>query len=302
MITISNMSVLENSIAFAGQHTAFSMQCVNRSAACGLLFCARKDGRYAGYLCAAAESGCIRILYAYTIPALRKQGVFTELMRFVAENSRVPVRVNITESHEFHDVVRAVCLKFGYEQSESVRIFTCHKDMYPVWERFMSEKGDRLAAYLGRRGYQVMSFAEEPEDIIDQLRNSPRSEYKNMLDPAVFLDIPANCLSWDMSYAAVKDGRLAGYVLVTQNSPTKAVFEHISESNAEQGTGLILLPYAAAMKKAFELSGIETISYAMYESNARANAFREETLNMLKPSVTVSENYYLKKQSFDPVC
>ena len=158
----------------------------------------------------------------------------------------------------------------------------------------MSEKGDRLAAYLGRRGYQVVSFAEAPQEIIDQLRNSPRSEYKNMLDPAVFLDIPANCLSWDMSYAAVKDGRLAGYVLVTQNSPTKAVFEHISESSAEQGTGLILLPYAAAMEKAFAHSGIETISYAMYESNARANAFREETLSMLKPSVTVSENYYLK--------
>ena len=294
MITISNMSVLENSIAFAGHHTAFSLQCVNRSAACGMLFSARIDGKYAGYLCVAAESGSIRVLYAYTLPELRKQGVFTELMRFVAEKSNVPVRVNITENQEFHDVVRDVCLKLGYEQTESVRIFTCHKDMYPVWERFMKEKGDRLAAYLGRRGYEVVSFAEAPADIIDQLRNSPVSEYKNMLNPAVFLDIPENCLSWEMSYAAVKDGRLAGYVLVTQNSPTKAVFEHISESSAEQGTGLILLPYAAAMEKAFAHSGIETISYAMYESNARANAFREETLSMLKPSVTVSENYYLK--------
>jgi hypothetical protein len=51
------MSVLENSIAFAGHHTAFSLQCVNRSAACGMLFSARIDGKYAGYLCVAAESG-----------------------------------------------------------------------------------------------------------------------------------------------------------------------------------------------------------------------------------------------------
>ena len=170
MITISNMSVLENSIAFAGHHTAFSLQCVNRSAACGMLFSARIDGKYAGYLCVAAESGSIRVLYAYTLPELRKQGVFTELMRFVAEKSNVPVRVNITENQEFHDVVRDVCLKLGYEQTESVRIFTCHKDMYPVWERFMKEKGDRLAAYLGRRGYEAVSFAEAPADIIDQLR------------------------------------------------------------------------------------------------------------------------------------
>lgn len=289
------MSVLENSIAFAGYHTAFSMQCVKRSGACGMLLSAKQEDRYAGYLCAVAESGIIRIIYAYTIPEFRKQGVFTSLMKFAADNANTAIRVNITENQKYHDVVRDVCLKLGYEQTESVHIFTCHKEMYPVWERFMHEKGERLTAYLERRGYSVVSFADAPEDIIEQLRNSPWSEYRNMLNPAVFLDIPSNCLSWDMSFAAVKDGRLAGYVLVTHNSPTKAVFEHISESSAEQGTGLILLPFAAAMEKAFAFSGIETISYAMYESNARANAFREETLSMLAPSVTISENYYLSK-------
>ena len=98
-----------------------------------------------------------------------------------------------------------------------------------------------------------------------------------------------------MSFAAMRDGRLAGYVLVTQNSPTKAVFEHISESSLEQGSGLILMPFAAAMEKVFTGSEVQTISYAMYESNARANAFREETLNMLAPTVTISENYFLNK-------
>ena len=168
--------------------------------------------------------------------------------------------------------------------------------MYPVWETFMNEKGSRLSAYLKRRGYQVSSFAEAPESIISQLHNSPYTEYRNMLDPSVFLDFPENRLSWEMSCVAMRDDRLAGYVLVTQNSPTKAVFEHISESKAEQGTGLILLPFAEAMKKVFTDSGIRTISYAMYESNAHANGFREETLNMLKPSVTVSENYFLEKR------
>lgn len=290
---ISAMSALENSILFAGYQTAFSMQCVKRSAACGMLFGAKKDDKYAGYLCAVAEAGIIRIIYAYTIPDYRKQGVFTALMQFVADNAKTTVRVNIMENHEYHDIVASVCLKLGYQQAESAHIYTCHKDMYPVWENFMKEKGARLSAYLQRRGYSVTSFAAAPEGIIDQLRKSPHTEYKNMLDPAVFLDIPENRLSWEMSFVAVKDDRLAAYVLVTQNSPTKAVFEHISESDAEQGTGLILLPFAAAMEKVFTGSGVETISYAMYESNAHANAFREETLNMLDPSVAVSENYFL---------
>lgn len=294
-VTISNMSVLENSIAFAGYQTAFSMQCVKRSAACRMLLGARQNGKYAGYLCAVAESGIIRIIYAFTIPEFRKQGVFTELMRFVAENANTAIRVNITKHHEYHDAVADVCLKLGFRQTESVCIYTCHRDMYPVWKSFMDEKGSRLTAYLERRGYLAVSFAEASDDIIDQLRDSPRSEYRNMLDPAVFLDIPENRLSWEMSFAAVKEGRLAGYVLVTQNSQTKVVFEHISESSAEQGTGLILLPFAAAMKAAFADGGMQTVSFAMYESNARANAFREETLEMLAPTVSVSENYFYQK-------
>lgn len=294
-MTIYQMTALENKLLYAGYHTAFSMQCAERSAACGVILGAKQDGRNAGYLCAAAESGIIRVIYAYTLPEYRRQGVFTELMRFIADNSPATVRVNIPENMENKDVVSGVCLKLGFRKTDNLNIFTCHRDKYPVWEQFMAEKGLRLISYLERRRYHTVSFAEASADIIEQLRMSPRTEYRNALDPALFIDIPENRLSREMSFAAVKDGRLAGYVLVTQNSPTKAVFEHISESDKETGTGLILMPFAAAMNQVFVENGIQTISYAMYEGNARANGFRNETLNMLEPEVTVSENYYLVK-------
>ena len=285
------MSLLENVIAFAGYQTAFSAQCVKRSAACGLLLGAREGGKYAGYLSAVRESGMIRILYAYTVPSYRGRGVFTALMRFVLRNTETAVRVSIPQNHPFHDPVVKVCLAEGMKKAESARVFTCHKEMYPVWARFMKEKGDRLCDYLKRRGYRSAYFAELGEEAVGQLRESGTSDYRNALDPSVFLDVPENRLSWEMSCAALKEGRLAGYVLVTLNSPTKAVFEHISESAGQQGTGLILLPFAAAMKKVFTESEVQTVSFAMYGSNARANAFREEALNMLNPSVTISENY-----------
>ena len=291
-ITVSAMSALECFIAFAGQQTAFSAQCVKRSAACGLLLGAKLDGKYAGYLCAAAESGIIRILYGYTIPDFRKRGIFDALMRFAAKDSEKAVRVSIPENHEYRVPVVKTCLKQGFQKAESVHVFTCHKDMYPAWDDFMTIKGARLCSYLERRGYRAVSLAQAGEDIIRQLRESPCSEYKNVLNPGMFLDIPENYLSREMSYAAVKEGRLAGYVLVTHNSPEKAVFEHISESAREQGTGLILLPFAAAMKTVFTGSTVRTISYAMYESNVRANTFRESVLSRLNPSVAVSENYY----------
>ena len=94
-------------------------------------------------------------------------------MRFAADKAKATIRVNIVRHHEYHDVVAGVCRKLGFRQAESVNIYTCHKDMYPVWETFMNEKGSRLSAYLKRRGYQVSSFAEAPESIISQLHNSP---------------------------------------------------------------------------------------------------------------------------------
>ena len=95
----------------------------------------------------------------------------------------------------------------------------------------------------------IGSLTELPEDftydypLFDQFDGRPHLSLSslNALELVVLI-----YETWGMSFAAMRDDRLAGYVLVTQNSPTK-------------------------------------------------NAFREETLNMLAPTVTVSENYFLKK-------
>lgn len=290
-IDIFPMSVLEYIVAFAPYNTPFSTQCVNQSAGSGLLFQAKKEKRSIGYLCAVREPGLVRITYAFTVPEYRNTGVFTALADHLTETSESPVRISVLQDQDYSLPIAKACQKLQFLKGERVHIFTCRRENYPLWEQFMNEKGNRLCSFLERKGYRAVSFADADEDLLFQLRNSRRSDYGNAFDPSMYLDIPENRLSWDMSHAVKKEGRLASYTLVTQNSPTKVVFEQISESAAEQGTGVVLLSFAAAMK-AFGESECQTVSYAMYESNTRANAFRESILMILSPTVSVSENYF----------
>ena len=285
------MTILEYMLAFIGQRSALADQYARESDRYSLLFSAKADEKYAGFFCLIPDSGVLRIAYVYTLPEFRMQGVCTAMMRSVIENTRIPVRTNIVSDHAFHGAVKAVCEKLGFKPKESLQVFTCQRENYPAWVDFMERRGNRLCAYLEHKGCEAVSFKDMDEDLRRQLMESAHSDYKNTMDPSPFLMLEEKNLSWDMSFAAVRDKKLAAYTLVTQMSETKVIFEQISDSAAERGTGCILLPFARAME-AFGNSSCETVSYAMYGSNYHANAFRNKLLNVLNTASVASENYY----------
>lgn len=292
-IEITPMTMLEYMLCFAGERSALSDQYVVESEKYNLLFSARADGAYAGYLCLIPDADTLRIAYVFTAEPYRRQGVCTAMIRFVIDRVRIPVRISIVTSFACRDAIAAVSKKLGFEQIESVEVFTCKRENYPAWLQFMEQKGNRLCAFLEHRGYEAVRFADADEDLLRQIKESTRSEYANTLDPAPFLEIPEKKMSWTMSWAARKDGQLAAYTLVTQISPAKVIFEHISDSKKERGTGCILLPFARAMET-FGTSSNEMVSYAMYGSNDHANAFRKKLLNVLNSDSITSENYLYK--------
>ena len=154
----------------------------------------------------------------------------------------------------------------------------------------MERKGKRLCATLERQGYTPVSFDALDEELLNQLRCSDRSEYANMFHPTLFLDDPAKKLSPDLSFAAVKDGRLVSYCLVSMADRRTAIFEQISVSAREQGQGIILLPYICSMNQFFEKE-LSAAFYAMYGSNRHANAFRNKVLMLFPTSQSTMENY-----------
>ena len=288
---ICRLSTFETWFAFMKYHTALSRRYAAQAEACGAIYGAKRDGAYAGFLCTARESGQTRITWAFTIPEYRRQGVFTGLVRHVMEQDPGNIRIAIASDSPCRDEVRKIILEVGFVPTEKVTVFSCSREDENRWRAFMEQKGKRLCETLEAHGYRAVPFQDLDAKLLEQLRASDRSEYGNSFHPAMYLDYPANRLSWDLSFAAVRDGKLAAYCLVTMGDPRSAMFDQISVSADEQGRGVILLPYVASMNRFFERE-LSVAYYAMYGSNEHANAFRNRVLNIFRTQESTTENYH----------
>ena len=272
-----------------GQRTAFSDFFAKEAADHGKLLCARLDDKFAGYICAAGNGRENRVSYAYTRPEYRGQGIFTALLKEICEGSEMPIKVNLPAEHEFHDTVVHICEKLGFVQVESLIVYTYRPELDTLWEKYMNERGNRICEYLKRHGYEKVSFADAGTDIIGQIRSSDRSGFENPFETGLFFDEPSRKLSRELSFAAIKDGELAAYTLVSQLSPEKCVLEQIAVSRNKRGTGVILLPAAQSMS-VFRSNGYKSFVYAIYGSNIPANLLRDKLISTAAEKVT--ENYY----------
>lgn len=277
---------------FGDSRTQFSDHAAKNSAAYGgNIFIMFEDGSPCGYLCAVPEETEIRLMYAYTNEEKRCSGVFSALMGYAAEILPKPIKFNISAEHKFYDTVSDIGRRTGFEYRSSCTVFRGND--ISGWEKYMSETGGKLCDMLRRRGYSCVSFADAPAKLIDEIYNSNENIFGNKLSVKIFFDDPQKNMNMDMSFAAVRDNCLAAYTLVTSPDKISAVFEHISASEKEIGSGCILLPFANSMEK-FRQFGFRRAAYAMYNDNEHANAFRMKLLQSVTSSSSRSENYILR--------
>jgi len=287
---ITKLTELEYCFIFHNVRTALSDSYAREAWKNGSVLCGRINGQYAGFMCIARETASLMVSYACTLPELRRRGVFTGFLKYLTEHSPLPVRLNIPAEHAFYNVIVKTCTSMGFQKRESIRVFTCKREDDAVWQDFMQKKGTGLCATLKRQGYAAVPFADADESLLEQLRSSDRSDYGNIFHLTEYMDNPARKMSWDMSFAAVRDNVLQAYTLVTRKNADNVIFEQISVSANEQGSGVILLPFVCAMDQ-FYKKGCRTASYAMYGSNVHANAFRKRILAIFPATESISENY-----------
>ena len=281
----------EYHIAFNGYHTALSGRSAAEAMTGGYIYGARIDSAYAGYICVLNEIDTVRVTYALTVPEFRNRGVFTALLRHVIQSPPRRAELCISTDHPFYPAVRRCCDRLGFVRDEDIRVFYCRHEDRDKWQAFMDKKGSGLCATLERLGYRAVSFRDLDPALLDQLRHSDRSEYGNeMFHPALYLDNPESRLSPDLSFAAVRDGQLAAYSLVTMEDEKTAQFAQLSVSAGEQGRGVILLPFSASVRCFFD-KGLSRACYAMYASNEPADAFRRKVLAVFDTSETRLEGY-----------
>ena len=291
MINVDRVSILSLLLTFTDVRTPFADMCAKEAAERGIILAADVDGEPAGFLCSCFDTQTLLITYAYTLERYRRQGVLTAMISTLSEMcASVPVRLSIKEDHEFYPAFESVCNKIGFEQTETVHTYICGEGEADKWAEYMDKKGNDLCGTLERRGYSAMSFADCPEEILKAVYFSESTEYKNSLDPRPFFDVKAKNMLMDISFACVRNGKLAAYVLATGKGSSAVIFEHISASAEEIGSGAIVLPFCRSVSE-FYNKGWKTASYAMYDSNDNAGAFRRKVLSVFSTRGSVVKNF-----------
>ena len=286
MITIEPIPFIGYALVFMGQRTVYSDMCAKEADRSGGLFCAKIGEAFAGYICVADEGSGDRISYAYTVPEFRRMGVFSALVGHVRGRAARRLRAALRQKEEFRGPVQKVLLRAGFQPGETLNIFSCKGYDFSLWDDFKSRRGDRICGHLKRRGYSAVSFADAGEDIQAQIRNS------GTFNPSLFLDRSEKKMAADLSFAAVKDGRLAAYVLMSRPDQGKVILELLWEDEEFRGRGIIFLPFAAAID-ACEARGIRNGFWAVYSGNDPAFAFIEKLPFPVERSMSENYCYYI---------
>ena len=268
------LTVSEYLLCFSDARSAFSDTCVQQASECGRMYCERSEDVYKGFVCTAIENAEERILYAYTKPEHRGKGVFTSLMAHVIRTSAHAVRVSIPEKHPCFETVDAACGRLGFRQAENLHTYSIDSSQKAAWQRIKAARRfDAGCTRLQRRGCGVVSFAEADEALLRQIRDSHSSAFRNPLDPSAFFQHPSRKLSMELSFAAVKEGRLLAYTLYSQPSRDAVILEQMAASADVRGCGIVLLPLVRSADLFFE-SGYAYCFFAIYEHNTAPNLIR----------------------------
>jgi len=268
------LTVSEYLLCFSDARSAFSDACIRQASECGRMYCERSEDVYKGFVCTAIENAEERILYAYTKP----------------ESTR-GIRVSIPEKHPCFEAVDAVCGRLGFRPTENLHTYSFDNSQKAAWQRIKAARRfDTGCVRLQRRGCDVVSFAEADEALLRQIRDSHSSTFCNPLDPSAFFRHPSKKLSMELSFAAVKKGRLLAYTLYSQPSRDAVVLEQMAASADARGSGAILLPLVRSADRFFE-SGYAYCFFAIYEHNTAPNLIRTKLEKEMSFERKVTHNY-----------
>ncbi len=282
---------------FGNLRTIFADNSARSALQTGKLYILMEDDAPGGFLCLTGGSadGSKRLQYMAVVPERRGRGLARCLLVHAMEQAEGRLRMNIADSAENYALMRHLCTDLGFEEISSCLVFgTSEEKPFSGWYEFMAAKGQRYVDLLLNRGYSVCSFAQASSEELDAVYNSADSSYGNPMNPKIFFDDENRKMDRDMSFLCMKDGTLASYSLVSRQDERTAVFEEISSSVSQQGSGCIFLPFAYSMK-AFGESGCNRAAYTMYEDNRQANAFRRKLLAGVTASEHRSYNFLWNK-------
>ena len=171
-IIIKAMTILEYALAFCNERTLLSDNNVQKASKRGRMFCMQYNDNYVGFICTVYEYENEIITYAYTKEQYRNQGVFTSLVEYIFNTSKKHIQLWILENHPYYKLVDECLKKIGCYGAQSFHFFTLENHDSSDWQKLKKENHiEECCQWLRKNDYQVYSFAEVDEQILEQVKN-----------------------------------------------------------------------------------------------------------------------------------
>lgn len=293
---ITDGSYLDYIFLFGEYRTAYTDICMKNSLFTnGHIYIAHCDNKAVGYIITENSSDKISVSYAFTVPQKRNCGVFSLLLKYVSDISHKTVDFRITENSDYYEIIKNSAEKIGFVSEFSCIVYSCKSEDFRNWEEYMQMTGNKFCDILIRQGFVTLSFSDLNEIQTEKLLSSCSNEFENQLDIRPYLENPNKCLDKNMSFITLKNNEIAAYTLVSCPDEISVVFEQISSAKRYISSGVIILPFSKAMES-FKKHACKRASYAMYENNIHANAFRYKLLEKLTSEQKRSINFIYKKE------
>ena len=178
--------------------------------------------------------------------------------------------------------------EFGFRPDKTVHLF---RTVGPEDEHAEEtiRKYEKLYSFVENHGYRAVSFNELTKAELRQIRNNPDKEFDSYLRPGVLMDDTAGGFSADMSFAALKDGKVAAYTIVRSPDGKSCIFEIICVAKSERNSGVFILPFLSSLK-AIIASGAEVALFAIYDNNSKTLDMVKKRFGQLISSDSVQHN------------
>lgn len=207
--------------------------------------------------------------YLGTVPAHRNKGYATRLLRQLLEvtDRSKPISCSVDRQLEGATYMAKLLERLNFRKTDCYHSFWVDiSSLSPDWPDRMADILARFQQRFERRGFHLISFRDASHDLLEQVRLSRTSEFKNSLDPKLLFDIPGHILH-DRSYMMVKDGRMVAYSL--SSSLGEGVIEADQTAAAEEyrGTGIAIVPLLAIFVPVIKDPQMHQIRYQIDISN-----------------------------------
>lgn len=251
-----------------------------------------EGGKVRAYAVVSCHPDHITLLFLCTDPAHRRQGLARKLLRTLLERTGADLICPLTAEASCFEEMNSLLTGMGAERVLSSRIYRVDTDQR-LWERFDSTDVKRLRDFVlgGAGNLNCIPFSQAAPDLMEQLFQSPFTEFGNRLDPRSFRKDP--CVDWDLSMAAVQEGKLCAYTLLAKTGNDTVCFDHISASKALIGKGAIIAPWYASMAAIREQPQIRHFNMMIYDTNDRSLTFTKLLLQGVDIQTTDNYRYQL---------